>query len=92
MRTAKDYIESQSQDPLIEHDVEECGMCFHRHLMQQVAQEMLEAQDFAEDAPGRHWDEVTKRWQQGKYYKLYQEEKAAGRDPAKAFAERGWEM
>jgi len=35
--------------------------------------------------------ENKRRWENGKFFKLWQKEQKAGRDPHKAFKDRGWE-
>ena len=88
--TDKKFMESMAtHDSLIDHDIEKCGMCFHNFVMAQVAR------DFVKEGIydiGKWSDEARRRWQEGKYFKLYQEETQAGRDPQKAFDDRGWEM
>lgn len=78
-------------DELLEHDIETCGMCYHRFVMAEVAREIKASGDFT-DAIHRWSKEAERRWRDGKYVKLYNEELAAGRDPHKAFEERQWEM
>ena len=74
-------------DELLDHD-DNCGQCYHQFLMAEVAREMKKAKKYSI----HEWnEEVTKRWQEGKYYKLWQAETAAGRDPHKAFKKKGWE-
>lgn len=90
----EDYLRRMAKRDLLMleegHDIEKCGMCYHAFLWSEVAREMVEKGDF-EDGISR-WSEETKlRWQQTKFFKLWQEETAAGRDPHKAFEERGWE-
>lgn len=91
MRDGKELLESMAKiAEYLEHDIETCGMCFHRHVMSEVAREMLEKNEFEEAAS--KWDtEVKRRWEEGKFFKLWQEEKKAGRDPHPAFESRGWE-
>ena len=89
--TDKTFLEHMASDEHLEdHDPEECGLCYHRRLWAEVAREML-ASDDVKDAIARWEKEVRRRWEESKFFKLWQEEKAAGRDPHKAFAERGWE-
>jgi hypothetical protein len=77
-------------DDLVEHDGETCGLCHNIILGAQVAREMIEAGEY-EDVV-RKWDaETRRRWQNSKFFKLWQEETKAGRDPREAFKERGWE-
>ena len=35
--------------------------------------------------------EVRRRWEESKFFKLWQQEQDAGRDPHRAFEQRGWE-
>ncbi len=35
--------------------------------------------------------EHKRRWEKSKFFKLCEKEKKAGRDPRKAFKDRGWE-
>jgi hypothetical protein len=40
----------------------------------------------------RKWAaELKRRWEKCKFFKLWEKEKKVGRDPLKAFNERGWE-
>ena len=79
----------EPDDPSM-HDLEVCGMCFHRSLMRDVARDMLTTDDTT-NAVIRWSEEVQRRWQAGKFYQLWQAERTAGRDPEATFAERGWE-
>lgn len=89
--TDEEFIRSMAEsDSLIDHDPEQCGICGHQFIMATVAREMLASGDFA-NAVHRWADEAQKRWRASKYVKLWEDEKAAGRDPKAAFAERGWE-
>jgi hypothetical protein len=88
--TNKQFMESMAkQDSLLDHDIETCGMCFHNWVMAEVAREMVKEKVYDID---KWCEEAKRRWQEGKYFKLYQEEVKAGREPTAAFAERGWEM
>lgn len=77
-------------DAQVDHDGETCGMCHHQVLQAQVAREMLAAGEVA-GAMDRWAVEAERRWRDGKFYKLWAEETAAGRDPRAAFAALGWE-
>ena len=88
--SSHEFLESLSKNPLIEHDLEVCGMCLHRFLMCEVAKDILASGDLT-DATARWDQEVQRRWQAGKFYQLWQAERAAGRDPEQTFADRGWE-
>ena len=89
IKTDQDYLESVSRcDELVDHQ-DACGHCYMQVLMATVARELA----VKGNATIAEWDaEVKKRWEEGKYYKLYQEEKKAGRDPEQAFQAKGWEM
>src|SRR5262245_36832809 len=88
----QDFLERMARsDRLVDHDGETCGMCCNMIIGAQVAREMLEAGEY-EDVVGKWAEESRRRWEESKFFKLYQEEKSAGRDPHKAFEERGWEM
>ena len=89
----EDYLRRMAKRDLLEegHDIETCGMCYHAFLWSEVAREMVEKGDF-EDGICRWSEETKRRWEQTKFFKLWQEEAAAGRDPYKAFEERGWEL
>jgi hypothetical protein len=75
---------------LVDHDGETCGQCHHMILGAEVARAMIEAGEY-EDVVGRWAAETERRWREGKFFRLWQEESQAGRDPRKAFEERGWE-
>ena len=77
-------------DQHLEHTDETCGLCYRIHIDAQVARELLAANE--QDDPINKWCvEAERRWQDSKFYKLWQDETNAGRDPQKAFTERGWE-
>jgi hypothetical protein len=87
----RDFLENMTRmDRLLDHDVEVCGHCYQRFLNAEVARELLAEGDIL-DGIDKWAAESERRWQEGKYFKLWQAEQAAGRDPRKAFAERGWE-
>ena len=80
---------------MIDHE-DNCGHCSRMKVDADVAKEILasypkDADIPMEEATGKWCDLATKKWQEGKYFKLWQEEKAAGRDPHQAFKDRGWE-
>ena len=77
-------------DELADHDGETCGQCCNMILGAEVAREMIEAGEY-EDVVSKWAAETQRRWQASKFFKLWQEETEAGRDPRKAFEERGWE-
>jgi len=87
----QDFLERMARSAdVVDHDGETCGMCHNLILGAQVAREMIEAGEY-EDVVGKWADEARRRWEQSKFFKLWQEETQAGRDPHKAFEERGWE-
>ena len=77
-------------DELVDHDGETCGQCRNMILGAEVAREMIEAGEY-EDVVIKWAAESKRRWEDDKFYKLWHEEKKAGRDPRKAFKDRGWE-
>lgn len=77
-------------DQLADHDGETCGQCCNMILGAEVAREMIEAGEY-EDVVSKWAAETQRRWQATKLFKLWQEEKQAGRDPRQAFEDRGWE-
>lgn len=88
--TPKEFIEKMAEsDSLItEEERERDGLSYNIYAGAEVAREMLKNEDWDVSK----WCELArKRWQEGKFYKLWQEETKAGRDPHKAFADRGWE-
>ena len=78
-------------DALVDHDAETCAVCYQRVGQAQVAREMLAGGDLA-GAMGCWELEQERRWRDGKFYRLWAEEQAAGRDPRAAFVARGWEL
>jgi hypothetical protein len=87
----QDFLERMARsDRLLDHDVETCGMCYNVQLGAQVARELLEAGEY-EDVVVKWSDETRRRWEDSKFFKLWQAEKEAGRDPHRAFKDRGWE-
>ena len=77
-------------DELADHDGETCGQCHNMILGAEVAREMIEAGEY-EDVVSKWAAETQRRWEASKFFKLWQEEKSAGRDPHQAFQDRGWE-
>jgi len=87
----QDFLERMARsDDLVDHDGETCGMCHNMILGAQIAREMIEAGEYAE-VVSKWATEVRRRWENSKFYKLWQQELKAGRDPHKAFKDRGWE-
>src|SRR5262249_45237071 len=86
----QEFLERMARsDRGIDNDGETCGMSHNIILGAQVAREMLEAGEY-EDVGSKWGGECRRRWENSKFVKLWQEEKEAGRDPHKAFEERGW--
>ena len=77
-------------DSLLDHDGETCGLCRRKIIDAQVARELLEAGEY-ENVLDKWAEEARRRWANTKFFKLWREETAAGRDPRKAFKQRGWE-
>jgi hypothetical protein len=87
----QDFLERMARsDGLADHDGTACGMCCQMRIGAQLAREMIAAGEW-EDVVSKWAAEARRRWEATKFFKLWQEEKAAGRDPHKAFEERGWE-
>jgi hypothetical protein len=87
----QDFLEMMARsDRGVDHDGETCGLCHNIILGAQLAREMLEAGEY-EDVVSKWAVESRRRWENSKFVKLWQAEEKAGRDPHKAFEERGWE-
>lgn len=87
----QDFLERMARsDELVDHDGETCGQCLHVILGAQVAREMIEAGEY-EDVVEKWRAETKRRWEGSKFFKLWSDERKAGRDPRKAFKDRGWE-
>jgi hypothetical protein len=87
----REFLESMARaDELVDHE-DDCGHCGMQIIQAQTARDLL-AEGEILDGISKWVAEHRRRWQETKYFKLYQREKAAGRDPQKAFAKRGWEM
>ena len=87
----QDFLERMARsDDLVDHDGETCGMCHNMILGAQVAREMIEAGEY-EDVVSKWVAEAKRRWEKSRFFKLWEKEKKAGRDPRKAFKDRGWE-
>ena len=86
----QDFLERMARsNALVDDDGETCAMSCNIILGAQVAREMLEAGEY-ENVVSKWAQESRRRWEQSKFVKLYQEAQKAGRDPNKAFEERGW--
>jgi hypothetical protein len=87
----QDFLQRMARsDDVVDHDGETCGLCHNIILGAQVARDMLEAGEY-EDVVSKWAAETRRRWEDSKFFKLWQEEQKAGRDPHQAFKERGWE-
>ena len=87
----QDFLERMARsDELVDHDGETCGMCHNMILGAQVAREMIEAGEY-EDVVSKWALETRRRWENSKFFKLWQKEQKPGRDPHQAFQDRGWE-
>ena len=87
----QDFLERMARsDDLVEHDGKTCGMCHNIILGAEVARAMIEAGEY-EDVVSKWSAETKRRWEKSKFFKLWQKEQKAGRDPRQAFKDRGWE-
>jgi hypothetical protein len=87
----QDFLKRMARsDDLVDHDGETCGLCHNIVLGAEVAREMIEAGEY-EDVVSKWAAETKRRWENSKFFKLWQKEQNAGRDPHKAFKDRGWE-
>jgi len=87
----REFLESMAHaDDLVDHE-DNCGHCGMQIVQAQTARDLL-AEGEILDGIAKWVAEHRRRWQETKYFKLYQTEKAAGRDPKKAFEKCGWEM
>jgi hypothetical protein len=87
----QDFLERMARsDELADHGGETCGQCHNMILGAEVAREMIAAGEY-EDVASKWAAEAKRRWEKSKFFKLWQKEKEAGRDPHQAFNDRGWE-
>jgi hypothetical protein len=87
----QEFLERMAcSDELVDDDGETCGMSHNIVLGAQVARQMIEAGEY-EDVVSKWASETQRRWRNSKFFKLWQEEQKAGRDPHQAFKDRGWE-
>ena len=87
----REFLESMARcDRLIDHE-DNCGQCAMQVIHAETARDLL-AEGEILDGIAKWAAESRRRWEESKYFKLYQKEKAAGRNPKKAFEKRGWEM
>jgi hypothetical protein len=86
----QDFLERMARsDELADHDGTTCGQCQYQILGAEIARGMIEAGDY-EDVVSRWAAEHKRRWQKSKFFNLWAKEEKVGRDPRKAFKERGW--
>jgi hypothetical protein len=86
----QDFLERMARsDELAEHDGETCGQCHNMIVGAEDAREMIEAGEY-EDVVSKWAAETQSRWENSKFFKLWQKEKEVGRDPHQAFEEHGW--
>ncbi len=86
-----DFLERMARSAdLVDHDGGTCGLCHNLILGAQVAREIIEAGEY-EDVVSKGATETRRRWENSKFFQRWQEEVKAGREPHKAFQERGWE-
>src|SRR5262245_8170831 len=86
----QDFLERMARsDELVDHDGKTCGQCYYTILGAEVAREMIEAGEH-EDVMSKWAAEHKRRWEKSKFFKPWETEKKAGRDPRKAFEDRGW--
>src|SRR5713101_547502 len=77
----QDFLERMARsDDLVDHDGETCGMCHNIILGAQVARELIEAGEY-EDVVSKWAAETRRRWEESKFFKLWQKEQKAARDP-----------
>src|SRR6266480_2925663 len=87
----QDFLERMARsDDLVDHDGETCGQCHYTILGAEVARAMIEAGEY-EDVVSKLAAQHKRRWEESKFFKLWEKEKKAGRNPRKAFQDRGWE-
>lgn len=91
-------VSGYDTSPIMCNDRDNCGHCHHMIVMAEVAREMIAEMmaagrpDVIIGNPITVWAERQEaRWRESKFFKLWQEEALAGRDPHKAFEERGWQ-
>src|SRR5579864_2934446 len=76
----QDFLERMARsDDLVDHDGVTCGMCHNMILGAQLAREMIEAGEY-EDVVSKWAAEARRRWEESKFFKLWQQEQKAGRD------------
>ncbi len=60
-------------DELADHDGETCGQCYNMILGAEIAREMIEAGEY-EDVMSKWAAEARRRWEESKFFKLWQKE------------------
>jgi hypothetical protein len=86
----QEFLERMARsDRMVGPEGETDGLSHHIRIGAQIAREMLEAGEY-EDVVSKWAAEDRRRWENSKFFKLWQEETKAGRDPSKAFEDRGW--
>src|SRR6202521_2307175 len=77
----QNFLERMARsDELVDHDGKTCGQCHYTILGAEVAREMIEAGEY-EDVASKWAAETRRRWEKSKFFKLWEKEKKAGRDP-----------
>jgi hypothetical protein len=85
----QDFLKRMARsDELAGHDGTTCGQCQYAILGAEVAREMIKLGEY-EDVVSKWAAESKRRWEKSKFFKLWQKEQQAGRDPHKAFKDRG---
>jgi hypothetical protein len=87
----REFLESMARSDRFIEGENDSGFNAKILIEAQTARDLL-AEGEVLDGIAKWTAEATRRWRQTKYFLLYQAEKEAGRDPAKAFEERGWGM
>jgi hypothetical protein len=91
LMSGQEFLERMARsDDMVYGDGETCGMTHNIILGAQVAREMIEAGEY-EDVVHKWAEESQRRWRESKFFKLWQAEHQAGRDPEEEFRQRGWE-
>lgn len=88
--SGQEFLERMARsDSAVYNDGTTDGLTHQIILGAELAREMLENGEY-EDVINKWAVESRRRWENSKFVKLWQEETQAGRDPHKAFEERGW--
>ncbi len=88
--SGKEFLENMSiTDSLLSHSIEICGNCYYQYIIAQIARDMLKNNDTEGDVVTRWNDEIHRRWQNSKYYKLNLDI-CNGIEPKDGFEKRGW--